>query len=104
MVKLNNPFQPKFTLGQIGATPGALEVLKQSNQSPMEFILRHVQLDGGCLSAEDRKQNELAVADEGNFEHQERVFSAFLTKTGEKLWVITEASRERTTLLLPSEY
>jgi hypothetical protein len=94
----------KFSLGQIVATPGALEALKKANQSAMEFIKRHIQADWGDLCDEDKQQNELAIANEGELEKQNRVISAYTTKLGEKLWVITEADRSSTCILLPEEY
>jgi len=108
MVKLNNPAQPKFRLGRVVATPGALAALEQSRQSPMEFLRRHVIGDWGDLCEEDKRANDEAVAheDTANTENDRRgrVLSAYATRNGEKLWIISEWSREMTTLLLPSEY
>jgi len=94
---------PKFSLGRILATPGALDELEQSGQAPATFLTRHVSGDWGDLSDEDKALNDQAVADGG------RVLSSYVTKTGDKIWVITEAAdeegtRSATTLLLPSEY
>jgi len=104
MIRSNEQSKIKFSLGQIVATPGALEALKNANQSAMEFIKRHIQGDWGDLGAEDKQQNEFAIVHEGDIEKQNRVFSAYTTKMGEKLWIITEADRSSTCLLLPSEY
>lgn len=89
---------PRFKLGRIVATPGALEALQKSEQSPATFIMRHVFGDWGELDAEDIAENELSVI------HGFRILSAYRTSLGEKLWVITEADRSVTTLLLPDEY
>jgi len=97
MVAMNDN-KPRFPLGQVVATPGALEALEATGQSPMEFIQRHVVLDPGELDEEDQQTNEEAVADGG------RVFSSYLLKDGRKIWVITEADRSSTCLLLPDEY
>ena len=60
---------------------------------------RHVTGDWGELSEEDRRENELSVKE--GF----RILSAYkLPRTGVKLWIITEADRSATTLLLPDEY
>ena len=64
----------------------------------MELLQRHVILDPGELCEEDQQTNEEAVA------NGERVFSSYLLKDGTKLWVITEADRSSTCLLLPDEY
>ena len=93
----------KFELGQVVATPGALEFLEQSSQSPSEFIQRHLQREQGDLCDEDHELNGKALQDGG------RILSSFKTTTGVKIWIITEAvdgngHRSATTLLLPEEY
>ncbi len=88
----------RFPLGQIVATPGALEALEEAGQSAQEFISRHARLEQGELSDEDHKENLLSV------DRHLRIFSAFKTATGVKIWVITEADRSATTILLPEEY
>ena len=96
--------KPKFDLGQLLSTPGALEALQESGQSPMEFIARHMKGDWGDeLCEEDKMLNDQALVDGS------RLLSAYKTRKGEKLWVITEAvddngHRAATTILLPSEY
>jgi hypothetical protein len=90
--------QPAFELGQIVATPGALAALKKAGQQPGEFLTRHVNREWGDLSDEDRKENDYSL------EHGFRVFSSYRSNAGDKLWVITEADRSATTLLLPEEY
>jgi hypothetical protein len=93
----------KFSLGRIVATPGALEVLRDAVQEAGEFLARHVTGDWGDLDQEDRQANDAALIDGS------RLLSAYVTKKGERIWVITEATnqfglRYLTTLLLPSEY
>ena len=89
---------PLFQLGQVLLTPGAIEALSESGQMPYEFISRHASLEQGELSSEDHKENLFSV------DKSLRIFSAFKTIEGIKLWVITEADRSATTILLPSEY
>ena len=93
-----------FRLGQIVATPAALRALEQAGQDALHFIRLHAALDPGTLDADDQKANERAIAHEGDLDQQERVFSAFKTKTDVKIWVITETDRSVTTILLPSDY
>ena len=93
----------KFSLGRIVATPGALEALEDAGQEAGEFLARHVTGDWGDLDAEDRQANDTALVDGS------RLLSAYQTRKGEKLWIITEATNEFglrycTTLLLSSEY
>ena len=90
--------QNRFSLGQTVATPGALAALTESAQAPTEFLQRHLGGDWGDVCDEDRQANEDALL------HGERLLSVYRTKTGTKLWVITEADRSSTCLLLPDEY
>ena len=93
------PVFPLFLPGQIVATPGALELLERHRESPETFLRRHMQGDWGELCPEDVERNCDAL-NYGN-----RVMSAYaIGPTREKLWVITEADRSVTTLLLPAEY
>lgn len=96
---MNIPCKPaRFPPGQIVATPGALEALSDAGQTPLEFLRRHLMGDWGEVDATDAAENELALQ-EGY-----RLLSAYRTKLGVKLWIITEADRSVTTLLLPDEY
>jgi hypothetical protein len=97
----NNSTTPalvRFQLGRLLLTHGAIDALEEAGQSPDEFINRHVRLEKGELSEEDHKENLFSV------DKHLRIFSAFKTAQGVKLWVITEADRSATTILLPSEY
>jgi len=90
--------QPQFPLGRTVATPGALEALQRAGQSPLDFLTRHICGDWGQVSDEDRQENELAL------QQGFRLLSVYTTKAGEQLWILTEADRSATTLLLPQEY
>ena len=87
-----------FPLGTIVATPKALDAIRHAKETPMHLLQRHMTGDWGELDEEDRKENELSV------EQGYRILSAYVLLTGVKIWVITEADRSATTLLLPSEY
>ena len=87
-----------FALGQTFITPGAEEALQIAGQTAIEFLRRHMSGDWGELSDEDVKENEFSLK-EGL-----RLLSAYQTGKGQKLWIITEADRSATTILLPSEY
>lgn len=89
---------PRFTLGRLVATPGALDALDEASQSPMVFISRHVTGDWGEVGKEDAAENELSIRE--GF----RILSAYRTTKDVRLWVITEADRSATTILLPEEY
>src|SRR6266576_2683657 len=93
-----NRLLPKVSLGRIVATPGALEAVQQANQNPFEFIRRHQSGDWGELCEEDKRENEFSVHNEF------RILSAYRTRNDVKIWIITEADRSATTLLLPHEY
>ena len=93
----SNP-EPLFDLGQVVATPGALQALQDVEQDPAELLRRHVSGDWGDLGEEDKEENELSI------ENGYRIFSAYELNAGVKVWLITEADRSATTFLLPDEY
>ena len=84
-------------LGRVLATPGALEALAETGENPFSYLARHAAGDWGDLCAFDRRQNEVALRD------GYRVLSSYVTPAG-KVWIITEADRSVTTVLLPEEY
>ncbi len=88
---------PCFSLGQVVATPGALDALAEINCLPLTLLNRHQCGDWGDLDDEDIAANHEAL---GN---SDRLFSAYIIQNI-KFWVITEADRSVTTILLPSEY
>lgn len=90
--------KPKFPLGQLVATPGALAAFERSGDNPACFIRRHVLGDWGELCADDVSENEFSL------QNGLRLLSAYRLKDGTKIWVITEADRSVTTVLLPEEY
>ena len=87
-----------FALGRIYITPGAIEALVEANQSAQEFLERHQRGDFGELDEHDRRENELSIRE--GF----RILSAYRTAKAVRLWIITEADRSSTTILLPEEY
>jgi len=89
---------PLFPLGQVVAAPGALAALEKAGQQPQEFLSRHVLGDWGDLCNEDHNENQL------NLKHGFRLLSSYRTLADVKLYVITEADRAVTTILLPEEY
>lgn len=88
----------KFSLGRIVATPGALAALSQANQNPVEFLARHQQGDWGEVPEDDKQENESSVLNDL------RILSAYTLTTGVKIWLITEADRSATMILLPEDY
>ena len=89
----------KFDLGQVVATPGALEALEcAGRQSPAEFLSRHVQGDWGEVDDEDKQAND------DSLKTGARLLSAYHLADDTKIWIITEADRSSTCILLPSEY
>lgn len=85
-------------LGAVVATRGVLAALAEAEQGYLEFLARHVTGDWGEVDSFDAEQNELALR-EGY-----RILSAYTLSTGVKIWIITEADRSATTILLPDEY
>ena len=89
---------PLFALGQCVATPGAVEALAVSGQSAEFFLDQHRRGRWGSVSEGDHRANDAAVV------AGERVLSEYRTLLGVLLWVITEADRTSTCVLLPEEY
>ena len=89
---------PLFLLGQVVATPGALAAFEASGNDPLAFVIKHVCLDPGDLSPEDIAENNLSLRE--GF----RILSAYRLSDGTRIWIITEADRSSTCILLPSEY
>src|SRR6202521_1867435 len=88
----------RFALGQTFITPGAEEALQIAGQTAIEFLRRHMSQDWGELSEDDVRENELSL------EEGFRLLSNYRTVKGQAIWIITEADRSATTVLLPSEY
>ncbi len=99
MYSQQNAKEPKrLRLGQIVVTPAALKALEEAYQSPEEFLERHMKGDWGEVSSADWKENDLSV--EKGF----RILSSYSLSTGKTIWIITEADRSATTILLPEDY
>jgi hypothetical protein len=88
-----------FPLGRVVATPGALEILEETGADALGLLRRHAVGDWGEVPACDARENERSVRQGW------RVLSSYpVGEAGEKVWIITEADRSSTCLLLPSEY
>jgi len=85
----------RFALGRIVATPGAIETI--GHEGCLLLLRRHAGGDWGELDGHDWRANERAL------KHGTRLLSSYATASG-KVWVITEADRSSTCVLLPSEY
>jgi len=92
------PVPGLFGLGVLSATVGALDACAAGLTTPPHLFARHWTGDWGEIRAEDHGLNEDAIRDGA------RIFSVYHLQGGGRVWVITEAGRHATTLLLPSEY
>lgn len=95
--------KPLFNPGRILATPACLELFEQTGQSLWEFLSRHLAGDWGVVDNDDKAANDEALKDGS------RLLSAYVLKSGERIWIITEATDENgaraaTTGILPFEY
>lgn len=95
--------RPLFSLGKVVATPAALQALAAAGEDARHLLDRHCRGDWGDLDASDVTLNDEALEDGS------RILSSYKLTSGEKLWVITEATddcghRSATTILLPDEY
>ena len=87
---------PKFSLGRIVMTESVSETLALHDIATA--LLRHAKGDWGDVCAEDREANESALWD------GLRLFSVYHDRKGVKFWIVTEADRNSTTVLLPDHY
>jgi hypothetical protein len=85
-----------FKLGDIFVTPGALEVILKEDMNLA--LQRHANCDWGEVCKEDWELNDEAL------ELGHRILSVYTSSNGVKFWIITEADRSATTILLPEEY
>jgi hypothetical protein len=95
---MSTTMKPKFSLGRIVATPGALEALRDAGQDASFFLDQHVIGNWGTVGRGDWKRNDEAL------QIEERLLSAYVTLRGVKIWIISEADRSSTCILLPEEY
>ena len=96
VVLKNSSAGPKFPLGSIVITPTAAEIVPPGEM--YAALARHSRGDWGNVGKNDWKENDLSLTLEC------RILSAYSTQKGEKFWIITEADRSYTTILLPSDY
>lgn len=88
----------KFPFGQVVATPGAVAAFAQSGEHPFLYLQRHAHGDWGELDEQDKAENEFSLT------NGLRLLSAYNLGDGTRIWIITEADRSATTILLPEEY
>lgn len=88
----------RFELGVVVATPGVIDACLAAEVAPSELLARHVSGDWGDVPPEDARENEYSL------KHGFRVLSSYRLPSGERVWLITEADRSSTCILLPSEY
>lgn len=96
--------RPKFALGRVCATPGALQLLEQCGQSTTAFLARHAHGDWGATHPNDQLANDKAISERLRIISSYVVTPATGTAGGGVIWVLTEADRSSTTILLPGEY
>ncbi|KFG95526.1 hypothetical protein GQ56_0119770 [Burkholderia paludis] len=89
---------PQLPLGKLIATPAALHALQAADVSVYHLVNRHARHDWGDLCEADRQQNEIAAANGA------RIPSCYTLPNQVQVWIITEADRTVTTVLLPEEY
>ncbi len=88
----------KFALGQTVMTSGVAAAFEEAHEQPFGYIRRHSIGDWGELDEHDRQENEFSLT------RNLRLLSAYTLSSGTRIWIITEADRSATTILLPEEY
>ncbi len=97
MISVKNPKARRlFPTGRLVATPTVLDTIPKPEL--LAAFQRHMRGDWGEVCAEDRRANDLAV------QNGERLLSVYRSEAGIKFWIITEADRSATTILLPEDY
>lgn len=86
----------RFSPGRMFATPLALE--RVTHDDIANAMRRHLAGDWGDLDDDDKAENDKAVLDGC------RIVSSYRAASGERFWILTEADRSVTTVLLPEEY
>src|SRR5690348_2838388 len=98
MESSSDQVRPKFELGALVSTPGALDLLQRAGKHPLEYVIQHLQGQWGDLDDHDRLVNDQAL------EHGGRLLSSYKVLGEERIWIISEYDRSATTILLPQEY
>ena len=88
----------KFELGRTVITPAARDALGEDESKVLHLLARHARGDWGDLCEEDVEVNEIALRADL------RLFSSYNLPDELAIWIITEADRSVTTVLLPSDY
>ncbi|MCG3126035.1 MAG: hypothetical protein CHACPFDD_00863 [Phycisphaerae bacterium] len=92
----DSPETPRFPLGRLLITPNAEQRLNPDDVHTC--IDRHAAGDWGDCGPADRDENDRSLV------RQRRILSVYRDRRGTKFWVITEADRSATTVLLPDDY
>jgi len=90
-------FQPLFPLGRVVIAEQADDVIKERHEI-LQCLQRHALGDWGDIHKNDIGLNEEALV------YGSRLLSVYYTSSGTRFWIITEADRSATTVLLPEEY
>ena len=88
--------QGRFQLGRLLMTPNAMETLHP--EDAFVSLTRHARCDWGDCCEEDATENNFSL------DKYLRLFSVYHDRHGKKFWIITEADRSLTTILLPEDY
>ncbi len=87
-----------FELGRCVGTHAAIAFLTESGVDPSTLLARHQAGDWGDIDPEDKGLNEMSV------QNGSRILSVYQVRPDQAVWVLTEAGRHATTILLPQEY
>lgn len=87
---------PRFPLGCVTITANAMEAIRLSDVG--EALHRHARGDWSELGKHERESNELALSEGG------LIASFYTSQTGKRFWILTEADRSTTTIMMPFDY
>lgn len=94
----NTQFDVIFSLGQVVITKNAKGTFDELEQNPIVYLERHAKGDWGNLGEDDKQSNNEAIG-EGL-----RLLSKYNLSNGEAIYIITEADRSITTIMLTEDY
>src|SRR5882672_8472009 len=87
-----------FPLGHLYATPGVIQAVVTAGDNVFPYLTRHARGDWGEVNEYDWRANDAALRS------GTRLLSAYRLRDSTRIWIVTEADRSGTTILLPDEY
>lgn len=101
IMKARKSRKPLFNIGEVAATKRVKERMEKSQDFDLfcrRSLVRHIYGDWGSISKFDKRSNDEAIY------YGERILSVYPFGDMYKIWIVTEADRNHTTIMFPDEY